>query len=82
MYAIYNIQGNFPQDQSDNYCLLNSLLNFEENPLKEVVTENVTDTDNMEWLDLVDYKEEPAYDDERSNPEKESERKRKHNQSK
>merc|ERR1712179_250771 len=39
-----------------------------------------TDTDNMEWLDLVDYKEEPTYDDERSNPEKESERKRKHNQ--
>jgi len=70
------------QDQSDNYCLLNSLLNFEDNPLKdhEVVAENVTDNDNMEWLDLVDYKEEPAYDDERSNPEKESERKRKHNQ--
>ena len=35
----------------------------------------------MEWLDLVDYKEEPNYDDDRSNPEKESERKRKHNQS-
>ena len=71
------------QDQSDNYCLLNSLLNFEEIPLKdnETVTENVTDTDNMEWLDLVDYKEEPTYDDDRSNPEKESERKRKHNQS-
>jgi len=70
------------QDQSDNYCLLSSLLNFEESPMKdnETVTENVTDTDNMEWLDLVDYKEEPNYDDERSNPEKESERKRKHNQ--
>ena len=45
----------------------------------EVVPENVAD--NMEWLDLVDYKEEPNYDDDRSNPEKESERKRKHNQS-
>eukprot|EP00090_Calanus_glacialis_P016228 TRINITY_DN25448_c0_g1_i1.p1 TRINITY_DN25448_c0_g1~~TRINITY_DN25448_c0_g1_i1.p1 ORF type:complete len:462 (-),score=110.84 TRINITY_DN25448_c0_g1_i1:50-1435(-) len=68
------------QDQSDNYCLLSSLLNFEESPMKdnEVVPENVTD--NMEWLDLVDYKEEPNYDDDRSNPEKESERKRKHNQ--
>ena len=36
----------------------------------------------MEWLDFVDYKEEPTYEEGRSSPEKESERKRKHNQSK
>ena len=45
------------------------------------VTENLNENDNMEWLDLVDYKEEPNYEDDRNSPEKESERKRKHNQS-
>ena len=71
------------QDQSDNFCLLNSLLNFDDSPRKdtETVAENVTDKDTMEWLDLVDFKEEPNDDDERNSPEKNAERKRKHNQS-
>ena len=71
------------QDQTDNYCLLNSLLNFDETPVKDsvAVTENLNENDNMEWLDLVDYKEEPNYEEDRNSPEKESERKRKHNQS-
>jgi hypothetical protein len=73
----------YKKDQSDNYCLLSSLLNFDESPRKDAmpVSENVTDKDTMEWLDLVDFKEEPNYDDERSSPVKDTERKRKHNQS-
>lgn len=70
------------QDHSDTYHLLSSLLNFEENTKRtsDVVSENAIDKDAMEWLDLVDFKEEPKYDDDRSNPEQDKERKRKHNQ--
>ena len=71
------------QEQTDSFFLLNSLLNFEESPTEsnEILTKNVTDKDAMKWLDFVSFKEEQKYDGERCNPEKDTERKRKHNQS-
>ena len=68
------------QDQSDSYCLLNSILAFEESPERSsIVSENGIGKDKMEWLDM-EFKEEPNHDEERSKPD--TERKQKHNLSK
>ena len=68
------------QDNTDSYYLMNSLLNFDESTRKE--SENLKERDSIDWLDLVDFKEEQSFDEDRHNPEKDTERKKKHNKSK
>lgn len=65
------------QDQSDSYCLLNSILNFEESTENSfIVSDNGMGKDTMEWLDM-ELKEEPNHEEERNKPD--TERKQKHN---
>ena len=72
------------KEQPENYFLLNSMLNLEDSELAEMnpMFRNITDKVAMEWLDLMDFKEEQKYEDEGNNPERDTERKRKHNKSK
>jgi len=67
------------KDQPENYNLLNSVLNLEESPMAEMNTvfRNVTDKVAMEWLDLMDFKEEQNAEE--NSPEIDRERKKKHN---
>ena len=68
------------QDTNDNFLLLNNILNFDE---QTTDGENYFDSiQEKEWLDLIDFKEEPTYFDDTNNPVKDSERKIKHNKSK
>ena len=46
------------QDQSDSYCLLNSILSFEETSEKSsMLSDNGMGKDNIEWLN-IEFKEE------------------------
>ena len=57
------------------------MLNLEESPMAEMNTvfRNVTDKVAMEWLDLMDFKEEQNAEE--NSPEIDRERKKKHNRS-
>jgi len=65
------------QDSNDNFFLMNNLLNFDEDRRE---CESFLDTiRDREWLDLIDFKEEPAFFEDFNHPVKDSERKIKHN---
>ena len=72
------------QEQPDNYYSISNLLNIEESQRAkyETSTKHGAEKNSMEWFDLVNFKEENSYDDDESSPEKDTERKRKHNRSK
>ena len=68
------------QDSNDNFFLMNNLLNFDDDRKD---CESFLDTiRDREWLDLIDFKEEPAFFEDFNHPVKDSERKIKHNKSK
>ena len=67
----------FPQDSTDNFLLLNNLLNLDESR-----KESDAYLEGKDWLDLVDFKDEAGfYGSDSPPPVKDSERKRKHNKS-
>ena len=66
------------QDSTDNFLLLNNLLNLDDNR-KDTLSENYLE--GKDWLDLVDFKDETAFYSDPNHPVKDSERKRKHNKS-
>ena len=77
-----------PQDKNESYFLLNNLLSLNTELENDTISyegsghrRDGREIFNMDWLDSLEFKEEHGADAEESGyPEKDSERKRKHNQ--
>ena len=75
------------QDKNESYFLLNNLLSLNTELENDTISyegsghrRDGREIFNMDWLDSLEFKEEHAEAEESGYPEKDSERKRKHNQ--